>query len=305
MTAQRANTPTLPELLSSLGYLPHKDQGRDLFYLSPFRLESTPTLHVDVKKDIWFDFHTCTGGNIVDLVRRILKQSERKHCRASALRFLQCRDGVTLPKTAFNHSASNGKTLKVTGVSRTIRHPDLIRYVTEERHIPLKLAKHYLSEVDITNSKTGGCFKALGMRNADGGYAVYNRYIRGAVGRPDVTVLRGKVSPPPEVHIFTSVFDMLSALADQGRNTFDGDMIILHSLSNLSNVFPYIDGYEHYQHLISWMDNDGAGEKATQLFNRIAQQQPALAFRKMNRTATRLRDDTMRRVYRHNPIIPS
>ncbi len=291
MNAKQANAISLPEILNHLGYPPQKERRRDHLYFSPFRDERTPSFHVNVADNIWYDFGEGRGGDVVDFACAYLESRGLCHRVADALRFLvDIRPGSVLHRllapTADNDDAP---ALHVVSL-RDLRHPGLLRYLTDERMIPLDLARKYLVEAEVHNRNSGKVFHALAMKNADRGYELRNNVFQGTVGHKDVTVLRGTRSPVTEVHVFEGFMDMLSALADQEVEALPGDMIVLHSLACLSKALPYIENYESYECLFSWLDNDAAGEKATDFLRRIVEQQGHLDFCAMNPTYTPFKD---------------
>ncbi len=285
MYEQPNHTFALTDILETLGFHPVKDRGRDLFYRSPFRRERTPTFHVDRTDNLWYDFGGETGGDVVDFARAFLASRGLGVSRNDAVCFLGETGAGIPPQTAFNRACREEVSrLRIAHVSRRLEHRGLIRYLTDQRKIPFDLARKYLVEVRVRNSLTGDTFHALGMKNDDGGYAVHNRHFTGTVGRPDVTVIRGRRIPAREVHVFEDFMDMLSALADQRVSRFDGDMIVLHRPCCLSKSLAYVEGYEPYRRLFSWLDNDRAGEKASAIFKRVAGREGQMDVCEMNAT---------------------
>ncbi len=284
MNATQANALSLPAILSKLGYQPQKIRGQDRLYLSPFRDERTPSFHVNVADNIWYDFGEGFGGDVVDFACAYLHSRNLAHGVSEALCFLDDMEPGSLPQRVFNMKAGeDAPALEIIDVY-PLRHPMLLRYLAAGRMIPLELARKYLVEVEVSNRNTGRSFHAIGMRNVDGGYEIRTSFFKGCVGRKDVTVIRGTAYPPQEVHVFEGFMDMLSALADQEIDAFPGDVVILHSVSCLSKALPYIENYEHYHRLFSWLDNDREGEKASGFLQKVSEGQKRLDFCGMNRT---------------------
>ena len=46
-------------------------KGKNVFYFSPLRLEKTPSFVVNTKDNLWYDFGTGRGGNLINLVERL------------------------------------------------------------------------------------------------------------------------------------------------------------------------------------------------------------------------------------------
>lgn len=299
MNAVHANILPLPEILQRLGHVPQKKRGQDALYLSPFREERMPSFHVNMTDNIWFDFEEERGGDIVDFACAYLESRGLPHRRKEGLIFLLDRNAPALPLFRVDALVPAGTpALEILSTSKALTHPGLIRYLTEERKIPVELARKYLIEVKVRNRETRNTFAALGMRNSDSGYELRNQFFRGCVGQKDVTVIRGAKFPAKSVHLFEGMMDMLSSLADQEMEAFPGDVIVLHSLSCLSNALPYIEDYESYQQVFSWLDNDRAGETATQILQRIAEAQGHLDFCPMKSTYAPYKDVNESRVER-------
>ncbi|MDP1973965.1 MAG: CHC2 zinc finger domain-containing protein, partial [Sediminibacterium sp.] len=54
------------EYLRKLGWLPIKIRTDDYRYLSPLRVEKTPSFKVNRKLNVWYDHGLQQGGNLVD-----------------------------------------------------------------------------------------------------------------------------------------------------------------------------------------------------------------------------------------------
>lgn len=299
MNAAQANILPLSEILRKLGCHPQKERGADHWYFSPFRDERTPSFHINVVHNIWYDFGLGRGGDVVDFACAWLESRSLGHKVQDGLRFLEnIRVFALFPHVYAVKSPEEEPTLEIGAVHEDLRDPSLIRYLIDDRAIPLDLARLYLLEVEVHNRRTGSSFRAAGMRNADGGYELRNRTFKGCIGHKDVTVLRGGVFPAPDVHVFEGLIDFLSALADQNIQRFTGDMIVLNSLSCLSQALPYIENYESYARLFSWLDNDRAGDKGAEVLRQAAERQTHLEFCGMNRSYKPFKDVNEARIMR-------
>ncbi len=65
MTTQEAKKIHIADYLQSLGYSPVKQQGKSLWYKSPFREEAEASFKVNTELNQWYDFGTGKGGNIM------------------------------------------------------------------------------------------------------------------------------------------------------------------------------------------------------------------------------------------------
>src|SRR5690606_4567282 len=108
---------------------------------------------------------------------------------------------------------------------------------------------------------SGKEFLAAAMANEEGGFELRNPFFKGSVKAKAVSFVRGAVPKPPAVHVFEGMLDFLSAVTARGGRPFDGDAIILHSVSMVRQASAYVRGYG-YRTGHSWTDNDPAGERA-------------------------------------------
>ena len=273
---------------------------RDALYFSPFRAESLPAFHVDRQENTWFDFATGCGGDVVDFACAFLESRGRSHSLEDGLHFLHPLSETSYFYSDFTAQARRKKPRLTVKEDSRLRHPDLCRFLSEDKGIPLDLARLHLREVQVRDKDSGQVFYAIGMKNDNGGTAICNRLVNGVVGRPDVTVIRGARFPARDVHVFQDCFDLLTALADLGATRLPGDCIVLHNMSCLSNALPYIAEYELYERMFSWMRNTRTGGKATEIFRRAAGRENHLAFCDMTPTYQGFESITACRSHRLN-----
>lgn len=298
MNAVQANAISMSKILHHLGYLPQRPRGRDCLFFSPLHHERTPGFHVDLVENVWFDFCLEKGGDVVDFAQAFLNSRLHHHDALDALHFLASLvTGAPLPLADSFRDAATPSPLEIVQI-RTLQCPGLCRYLTDTRKIPLDLARKYLVEVEVVNRATGKTAFMFGMRNEDGVYVLRSAFAKGGFGTQDVTVIRGTRYPAKEVHLFGNAIDFLSSLADQEVEAFPGDSIVLHRLSFLPLALPYIEGYDHYNRMFLWLDNDRAGEKAADIFRRVAQRETHLDVCEMNRTYSPFKDVNQYRVHR-------
>lgn len=62
----------ITDLLTHLGHRPvsRTKGGRQWFYHSPLREDNNASFCVSSDKNLWYDFGTSRGGNVIDLARR-------------------------------------------------------------------------------------------------------------------------------------------------------------------------------------------------------------------------------------------
>ena len=71
MTASEAKIIPLQNVLASLGHQPKQSRhgGADLWYLSPFRKETEPSFHINLQKNVWYDFGLGAGGDVAEFAK--------------------------------------------------------------------------------------------------------------------------------------------------------------------------------------------------------------------------------------------
>ena len=149
MDIQTAKQISIAEYLHSLGYSPVRRQGGNLWYKSPLREETEASFKVNTGKNLWYDFATGKGGNIIalaaelyasDHVPYLLEMIARQapHVRPVSFSF----GGQTLSQPSFRQ-------LEVMPLSS----PALFSYL-RERGINTELAKRECREVHyLTDGK--------------------------------------------------------------------------------------------------------------------------------------------------------
>ncbi|WP_051720300.1 hypothetical protein [Anditalea andensis] len=68
MKAKEATKVSINSYLLSIGIKPARIVRGYLFYLSPYRIENTPSFKVCNNKNLWVDYGDSKGGTLIDLV---------------------------------------------------------------------------------------------------------------------------------------------------------------------------------------------------------------------------------------------
>lgn len=281
MNSKQANALPLVDVLAQMGATLTRQTERELWYLSPLRQEQTASFHVHRDKNVWYDFGEGRGGAVVDLVCAYLHATGEEAGVADALHWLRTRFGqLTTEPSAGRQSTPDREPVWSLKHVKPVAHVALQQYV-RQRGIPLDLARRYLKEVYAVHSVTGKGIFALGLRNEEMGYELRNPFFKGTVGSKGISFIRGAVIKPPAIHVFEEAIDFLSAVAETGAQQLDGDTIVLNSVSCLPAALPYIRGYG-YQTLHSWLDNDAAGQQASQTLDGFARSEDGLTHQPMN-----------------------
>lgn len=283
MNIKQAKSIPIKNLLDKLGLSPSKQTPKELWYLSPFRAENTPSFHINPSKNIWYDFGEGQGGDVLSFVSKFLETTGENATIVDVLRWLRNMEGSfqfqpieRLPKEKEQASES----WKVQS-SDPISHPALVQYL-QSRGIELTLAKSYLLQVHVKSNQRKRGYFALGLQNEEGGYEVRNQFFKGSVSPKSIRFIRGTKPKPEAIHLFEGFMDFLSAVSQLKNKALSGDAIILNSLSNLNHALPYMKNYG-YRTLYSWMDNDPAGERAIQALTDFCASEEGLIHVPMNK----------------------
>ena len=288
MNAEEANKISLVSILEKLGFVATRKKGGDLWYLSPFRKENTPSFHVNAAKNIWYDHGESKGGTVIDFTCAYLERQGECHTVVDALRWLKNMHGFSpAPVPDVEETTEYESALELKKVT-LLQNPVFIRYLSS-RGIHFHLARKYLKEATVYNRNTGKTFQALCLRNENGGFELRNKFFKGCIGSKGISFIRGAKFLPEDIHVFEGAMDFLSALTHEKKSQFDGDVIILNSVSCLKESFVYIANYS-YKSLYAWLDNDTAGKAATKALGEFAKHHAEIKFIPMNRLYSRCKD---------------
>ena len=267
MNAAQAKSLSLLDVLQRQGHQPVEIRkgGRELWFLSPFRDERTPSFAVDVSKNIWNDFgelgvgnQVCAGGKVIDYmmkyhgadVKGALEELDKLYNRVPH---------KFVPKAAKQEAASKTNTLEILSVKKVFSIA-LLDYL-EARKIPREIGLSYLKQVQFRHIEKKAEGFALGVENRAGGYEIRSKHFKGLVGQRDITIIRGMQSGL-NAQMTEGFFDFLSLLCIYGRKRPQSDVIILNGASMIKAGIDHINRHG-YRNVQSWFDNDQGGEKAT------------------------------------------
>lgn len=246
-----------------------------LLYVSPFH-EGT-TLQVNEESNTWQDNQTQTGGGTYELVRALLQQ-RKEHCAAvNVLKWLKFNIGYPPlsrfldlpPDTTADHLFKRICKVK-------LQEAGLIRYAMS-RGIAFPVARELFKQIYVQNKATGNEFVALGFKNEDGGFMIYNAHIEASLSPAAITFIRGTENKPDTVHIFKDVFAYQAAISARSGKLFKGDCVILNTWGCVDNAAAYIRGYG-YEVLRTWFDNSTTGQQAVKAFRWLCTTEENLTF---------------------------
>jgi len=246
----------LVDILAQLGAVPHHQNGSDIWYLSPFRQEKTPSFHINTEKNTWYDFGSAEGGNALDF----------------AMRFYNCDVAGALHELSHLHLASKvppaykptmrdeADPIIVTSV-QPLTHLALTIYLNQ-RGIDPDLAARYVQEIHYR--RNGKNYFALAFASNSGGYELRNPYFKGVYGTKDVTLLH-RDKGGSKVTIFEGFMDFLSFLTWSGKAEAGTPVIIMNSAAMCDKTIATLrEMGAQTVHL--YLDRDASGQKLVSNF---------------------------------------
>lgn len=252
MNAQKAKTIPIEQVLSKMGIFPQKISGSDIWFLSPFTTEKTPSFKINQKINRWYCHSTGCGGNTLDFV---IKKTE---CTISeALTYLK----------DFNFSFSFQKQISKTNdienensptIIKTIpvQHSALIQYLNQRGITKFRSVKQ-LKEIHYSIKEKK--YFALGFENNSGGFEIRNKYAKLCLNKKDSTTI---LNNGTKLSVFEGFFDFLSFNFFENLTLEKTDYLILNSVALLDKNTSLLGNYNTIE---LYLDNDEAGDKYTSL----------------------------------------
>ena len=250
MNCEQANEMDLVNYLKQLGHEPKKVRGKDYWYLSPLREESTASFKVNQKLNVWYDHGTGEGGSLVDFGIKYFKCSV-----TDFLEKLNIAD-FAVPKHLNNLHENDSVTdnkLQIISVKPLISK-NLIRYL-ERRGIDVTVAQNFCQEVEYSFGDKS--FHAIGFKNDEGGYEIRDLFYKYCSAPKSVsTFMNGSNS----VAIFEGFMDYLSYLSIRKLNNVNTDFLVLNGAGLFESARPFLETHDKV-HL--YLDTDATGKKLT------------------------------------------
>jgi len=248
INCETARNFSVEKALEKLGHFPKKTTEKEAWFLSPFRSETQASFKVSKIKNRWYDHGEGIGGNVIDLVCKILKCSINE-----TLEFLN--DGIAKSsvKQQYISNSNNGRIdiIKV----QDITHPALIQYLNS-RGISTTIANTYCKEVWYKNK--GNKFFAIGLKNNKEGWELRNKIFKNSSSPKTYTYIQNNNK---QLIILEGMFDLLSLATLYNNLLKSSDILVLNSISFINAIEKYMSKYA-LVHL--YLDNDNPGEKAAQ-----------------------------------------
>ncbi|GHT05878.1 DNA primase [Bacteroidia bacterium] len=262
MTLPEIKQISIREYFNNVGIHPTKEYGYYGLYHCPYREDQNASFKVDYNKNVWHDFGTGEGGSIIDLVMKMgncsfneavrqLDNNTVKHTNDCIYQHHNI--GTSQRCNADDFSFHRNEITSIQPIS----HLKLIQWV-KERKIDLSLANLYCREVHYQN-QSGNHF-SIGFRNDNGGYELSSpNNFKGCIAPKDITTIQNNSNA---CLVFEGFWDFLSYLTLQKVEKSKHDVAILNSVANVQKAMDFL---KTHKEIYTYLDNDDAGHKATEL----------------------------------------
>jgi hypothetical protein len=250
---EKARSYDLVDYLSTLGFNPSKIVRNQYWYLSPFRIEKTPSFKVNRTLNRWWDFGDGRGGDLIDFAIA--------YHRCTIGEFIRILEGKPASLPSWQPAEQQEKTITAGKIiilrQQTLSDPALLRYLVGRR-IPLPIALTFTKEV--TFELYGKIFHAIGFANDSGGFELRNAGFKGSSSPKHFTSLFSN-QPGACLNVFEGFFDFLSYLTlISAENRIAEDYLILNSLSFFEKARLLMESYTQVN---LFLGNDNAGHTVT------------------------------------------
>lgn len=224
MTCNEAKKISVVSILDKIGAKKIKQNNREVWYISPFRNETTASFKIDLAKNIWFDHGEGNGGNVLDFMMRYYECDLKK-----ALQILD-NDSFSFHQPIFTDEAIEKENNYKIKAIKSLMNTQLINYI-QSRCISLKMAKKYC--VELHYSLNDKIYYGIGFKNDSDGYEIRNKYIKMCLGTKVPSYFNNNSN---QIVLFESWSDFLSFLTLYPNAEKRYDYLILNSVGTLNNV---------------------------------------------------------------------
>jgi hypothetical protein len=236
-----------------MGITPIKEYNHYAMYYSPFREDQNASLKVDSNKNLWHDFGTGDGGTMIDLVMKL----ENCSFHEAATKLEKGYNSFSFQGNIIPDEKKNDTPTMVIQNIVPISHPKLIEWI-QQRNVDLSVANLYCREVHYQNQI--GNFFALGFGNDKGGYELNSPpNFKSCISPKEITTFQNNQNI---CLVFEGFWDFLSYLTLQKIEKSKHDIAILNSVANVQKAMDFLKSHKE---IYTYLDNDDAGKKATEL----------------------------------------
>ena len=197
-----------------------KKQGRELWYLSPFRDEETPSFKIDTEKNRFYDFGNEKRGDTLQYVCDYYNEDVR-----GGLQRLKEIFGGNVPKNPFKASTTPKKDSKArfeVKKTKKIIDRDLLGYLDSRDQPPS--GREHLKQVHYFDNEKKREWRGVGMENVSGGWETKNAFYSTAIGSKDFSFIQYPKGQGHALHVFEGFTDALTFLTVEHPKTPFGNI---------------------------------------------------------------------------------
>lgn len=240
-------------ILNKLNVESVEKKKEEYWFKALWRNEQTAS--VKCVNNLFYDFGEGIGGNTIDFVMKILNLEFKE-----AVKWLQNESVIFSfhqpEQNPISRNINKGKTYSIMKV-QPLQNTILIDYLMS-RCLNINLCTKYLCEVyyQVNDRKYFG----VGFKNGLNGFEIRNKYAKLCLGKKWFTHIKNNQN---KIVVLESWSDFIALLTLYPEIEKSHDYIILNSLSMLSRLDVI---FESYSEIMFALDNDSAGDNATQLY---------------------------------------
>ena len=252
MNTIQAKEIRIEKVLYKMGIHQQKMNGSQVWFLSPFTKERTPSFKIDTIKNRWYCHSSGFGGNTLDFVV--------KHSRCTVSDALAYLSDFNLV-SPFLFQKQNNEQNKVSCNERNIgitEISDLKNYNLKKYLIGRGISSknwNYLKEVKFTIDAKH--LYAIGFENQSKGFELRNSFYKGSILKKDITLIKSP-NKSDIILLFEGFMDFLSYAEMNPK--FEENILVLNSIALLEKAKLELKGYNEIK---VFFDRDNAGFRAT------------------------------------------
>jgi len=236
----------IERFMVSLGYQIKSVTTSNIFFDSPFRNEKTASFSVWKKNNLWKDFGSGEGGDIIELAQMVLNITFQE-----AIEQLNKQNYSPIQIAQITkHKKSE---LQLKKLVDTVQNKALLQYMKERNLQPNKITG-LVGEIYYLNNEKN--YFGLAFKNDLGGYEIRNKYFKGCYGTKHFTTIKKGFD---SITVFEGFIDLLSLLSWEDLKS---DILVLNSCAIAPKSIPIIN---QYQKAYLMLDNDKSGNHTTDL----------------------------------------
>jgi hypothetical protein len=250
MNCEQANEMDLVDYLKQLGHEPKKIRGKDHWYLSPLRKESTASFKINQKLNVWYDHGIGEGGSLVDFGIKYFG------CNVPDFLVKLNIADFSVPKhfgNLYEKDSEVENRLKIISVNPLISK-SLIKYL-ELRGIEAAIAKTFCQEIEYSFGDKS--FHAVGFKNDEGGYEIRDPFYKYSSAPKSISTFNNDSN---EIAVFEGFMDYLSFLSIPKNDQMNTDIMVLNGAGLFEKARTCLETHERIN---LYLDRDATGKKIT------------------------------------------